>query len=229
MPSYYVPAQDELSSSVERVVLPGNEDYVLKVLDITENTKNDFNGKPVDVFTVKFAAESFADGAALEDNTGAPVESSPWLWKDIDPLRMGFKTDGTASLARQFFCAINGIADLTQRVPEGDTQDLIGRTVIGTLVVYKKKDGSFGNKITGFKTPSRRRGTRAAAPDEGAAAAAPVRRGQSAPSEEFEVDEEYLRAVASLVNDSDDPSDEEVDQIKADIGAARRPLDDLPF
>lgn len=216
MPSYYVPAQDELpSSSTERVVLPGGEDYVLEVLEITETTKNDFNGKPADVFTVKFGVQKFADGAPLEDTEGNKVTTTPWVWKDIDPSRMGFKTDGTPSLARQFFCAVNGIADATQRVPEGDTEDLIGRTLIGTLTVYKKKDGNFGNKVTVFKTPSRRRRAAAQAPVE--------------PEQDDEIDPSYLKAVASLVNDEDDPSEEVQAEVERKLKGGKKSKDGMPF
>jgi hypothetical protein len=161
MGEYSVPSPDELPSNSEfkRTILPGNEDYVVRVLELDAKTKPDFDGIPREVFVAKMAVVSFADGAPLEDIDGnkVPEADEIWLWKDLDLSRMGFRKDGTASISRQFFLAINGISDMNERIPKGETSELIGKTVIATLIVAKGRDGNNKNNITGFKTPGRRR------------------------------------------------------------------------
>jgi hypothetical protein len=203
VPRYSVPSKDELPAQQERSVLPGGEDYILKVLEIREENKKDYNGNMADVFTIKFGVVSFADGEPLEDTSGIPVTSEPWVWKDVDPTKMGFKMDGTASLGRQFFCAIHGISDLTQRVPDGDTDDLINKTVVATLGVVTGRDGSPRNRIMAFKTPSRRRGAGA----RGAAQTAPAP-ATSKPSLD-DIDPAFKNALGDLLDGAEVVKDED--------------------
>jgi hypothetical protein len=205
-----------MTGPIDRYPLPGNEDYKARILEIVEASKPDFNGKVVDVFTAKFDILSFKDGGALEDINGDAVDSR-WIWKDIDPARMGFKQDGTASLARQFFLAANGIDDLNEKIPAGNTEDLIGKDVILSLVVYTgKQDGKRKNRIVTIKPIVTRRRTTA----KPVVDAAPV------------VTDEYAAAVASLVEGTDLPSAEAIAATKATLKRGQAPakgVDDLPF
>lgn len=219
MTVYSVPAQDELESSIVRDPLPGGEDYKAIVLEANEATKPNFDGVMADVLTVKFDIVSFADGAPLEDTKGVAIEGGRWVWKDIDPKRMGFQQNGTASMARQFFAAVSGQADLTARIEGVDSSTLPGREVILSLVVKPKKDGTLKNNIIAIKPLGRRRGQ--------AANAAPVQHVAAA-----EVSPEYAAAVASLVTGEDNPSAETVGQFKGTIEKGTRTpqvSDDLPF
>lgn len=182
------------------------EDYRARILTIEEVTKPNYDGKIQDFLTVKFSIESFKDGGALEDTAGAPVDPGRWIWKDIDVKRMGFKQDGTASISRQFFLAANGIADLNERIPDGDTADLIDREVILSLIVYNKKTtGALANRINAIKPITKRRGQATAK------ATVPV------------VSDEYAAAVTRLVNGEDDPSE-------SDVAATKNALSgDVPF
>lgn len=212
MPSYSVPGADDLTGPVERLPLPGQEDYIAEILTIEETSKPNFDGVVQDFLTVKFDIQSFADGAPLEDIDGNKVDSR-WIWKDLDPTRMGFKQDGTASISRQFFLAANGISDLNAKIPAGDTDDLISRKVILSLIVYNKKmSGAQANRITAIKPISRRRGQAAQAD------AAPVARAKAAPA----VSDEYAAAVAGLVSLSDNPTPESIAQVKAALADAEK-------
>lgn len=215
MPQYTVPGADEMTGPVDRYPLPGNEDYRAKILDITENQKPDFNGKIQDVFTVKFDIQSFKDGGALEDINGEPVDSR-WIWKDVDPKRLGFKQDGTASIARQFFLSANGIDDLNEKIPSGDTDDLIDREVILSLIVYTgKQDGKRKNRLVAIKPVVTRR-TR-------------VRSADMAPAPAVtESSDEYAAAVAALASDEDEPTPAEIAKTKARLAKAGKD-DNLPF
>lgn len=200
MPSYRVPSPDELPKG-SRVIFPGGEDYLLKIEEITPTLKTDLNepnGPKRTFYTVKLSIESFADGNDLEDVEGKTTDEEgrplkgKWLWKDVDPERMGFTQAGVASIARQFFLSANGIADMNERIPAGDTQDLIGRYVVGSLIVKKIKDNTLRNNIVSFKPIGRRRGGRAAQPVEDAPPAT-SHRPQSSPA-----DEAFLAAVENV-------------------------------
>lgn len=207
MPSYRVPAPDELPKG-SRVIFPGGEDYLLKIEDITTTLKvdlNDPNGPKRTFYTVKFSVESFADGSDLEDVNGKTTDEAgqplkgKWLWKDVDPERMGFTQAGVASIARQFFLAANGISDMNERIPSGETQDLIGRYVVGSLIVKKIKDNSLRNNIVSFKAVGRRR-NRAQIIEE--PAPAEPRRTKPNPA-----DEAFLAAVQNVTQGEPTPED----------------------
>jgi len=204
MTHYTVPSKDEVSSGggIDRVALPGMEDYLCTVLAADPVRKNDFNGVERDFTRIELAVNTFADGGVLEDVNGNPVDDRK-IWRDIDTSRLGFRKDGTASLSRQFLVYINGISDITERVPDGDTSDLIGKTIIASLIVYTGvTDGKLRNKIVGFKPTVRTRRR-------------PVIGEGPPPAKTDEHDDEYARAVASLVNDTDDPTADEVEQTMA--------------
>ena len=102
---------------------------------------------------------------------------------------MGFKQDGTASIARQFFLAANGIADLNAKVPSGDTEELVGREVRLSLIVYLgKNDGKQKNRVVAIKPLGGRRGGGSAEISQSPTNTAPA------------IDPAYAAAVASLVN-----------------------------
>jgi hypothetical protein len=188
MANYSVPGADEFSGVEDRKALPGNEDYRAKILEVKQQAKPNFEGKIIDVFTIKFDILSFADGAPIEDIDGNKVESR-WIWKDVDPSRMGFKQDGTASIARQFFLAANGISDLNSKIPSGDTEDLVGREVRLSLIVYLgKNDGKQKNRVVTIKPLGGRRSSATAEISQSPTNTAPS------------VDPAYAAAVASLVN-----------------------------
>lgn len=215
---YSVPSQAELPKS-QRAVFPGGEDYLLTVLEITPALKNDFNGKQQDVLVFKFSIDSFADGAPLEDVEGNTTDPdgnpliNKWIWKDIDPKRMGFMQNGTASISRQCLLSLNGISDVTERIPDGDTDELVGRQVVGTLVVKPRKDGGKGNNITAFKPVKRRRGGRGAEQTQPAVEPAPappaVQRGQS-PEEAA-----FAAAVENVMDSDGEPSAEDLAAVAA--------------
>jgi hypothetical protein len=208
MANYSVPGSDEFSGVEDRKALPGNEDYRGKVIEIKQQAKPNFEGKIIDVFTIKFDIVSFADGAPLEDIDGNKVESR-WVWKDVDPTRMGFKQDGTASIARQFFLAANGIADLNAKVPSGDTEDLIGREVRLSLIVYLgKNDGKQKNRVIAIKPLTGRRS---------GAGSAEIQ--QSPTNTSPAVDPAYAAAVASLVNGTDTATSAQVAEISERLGS----------
>jgi hypothetical protein len=194
-----------MSSGTDKIPLPGNEDYICTVLAADNVRKNDYNGVERDFIRVELSVDSFADGGALEDIDSNTVTDRK-VWRDIDTSRLGFRKDGTASLSRQFLVFVNGLSDITERVPDGDTKDLIGKKVIASLIVYTGvSDGKQRNKIVGFKPTVRQR-----------------RKPASIPANEEDVktpdkvsDDVYAKAVASLVNDTDDPSDEEISQTMA--------------
>lgn len=155
---YEVPSADDLPKP-DRTILIGGEDYLLKVLNVTEEQKKEYKSETtVPKLVFKFTAESFADGGELQDVDGQPVPAGEvWLWTDVDLRKLGFMTNGTPALGRQLLLALNGITDPNQRVPKGNAADLVGQKVIAHVVV--RPDGS-ANKITGFKSlvGGRRRG-----------------------------------------------------------------------
>lgn len=187
MPSYEVPAQSEMVN-VDRKPLPGGEDYKATILECAESTGPNFDGEIVDQLKVKFGITAFADGAPLEDVTGEKLEGERWAWKDFEPKRLGFQQNGTPSLARQFFAAAIGLANITDRFPPFDTDDFKGREVILSLIVKNGQNGQPKNNITAIKPLGRRRG--------GAATGA---KAQAA------VSPEYAAAVADLVADGAKP------------------------
>ena len=209
MANYSVPGSDEFSGTEDRKALPGNEDYLGKVIEIKQQAKPNFEGKIIDVFTIKFDITAFADGAPLEDIDGNKVDSR-WIWKDVDPTRMGFKQDGTASIARQFFLAANGISDLNSKIPSGDTEDLIGKDVRLSLIVYLgKNDGKQKNRVIAIKPVGGRRGA-------AVVGSAPIEQ-SSRPS--AAVDPAYAAAVASLVNGTDTASAAQVAEVAERLGS----------
>lgn len=207
MPHYSVPSKEEVSSSSsgDKRPLPGNEDYLCKILAADSVRKNDYNGVERDFIRVELGVESFADGGALEDIDGITVTDRK-VWRDIDTSRLGFRKDGTASLSRQFLVYANGLTDITERVPDGDTIDLIGKQIIASMIVTTGTDGKQRNKIVSFKPVARRRRS----------APAPVVEKYDDPS-----DDQYAKAVAALVNDTDDPSDEEVQEVQTKLSDAK--------
>jgi len=208
MPYYSVPAQDDLvSAGSDRRPLPGNEDYKARVLEIGLSQKKDYNGVDAEFYTVKFGITSFADGAALEDVDGNPVDGERWIWRDIDSRRRGFMQSGVASMFRQFFLSANGISDMTDRIPSGDTDDLIGREVVLSLTVYPGRDGRQRNKIVAIKPITRRRGTFPPPP--------PAPPAEPPAIEPAEVSDEFAATLASLIEGTDAPTAEQIASAKA--------------
>lgn len=219
MPSYTA-LTNSTSTDTTRRPLVGEEDYKATILEVTEAQKKDFTtGEMKTVWTVKFDVTSFADGAALEDIDGNPVDGTRWLWKDMNPMANGFTAAGEPSAKRAFLLAANGINDMNAQIPGGDTDDLIGREIVLTLRVGTGKDGKQRNYIKGMKAVSRRRVGRApATASEDADRQAVENTHNNAGSHHSPKDDPYLTAVASLVTGSDDPTDEEVASIAAKVG-----------
>ena len=210
MSSYSVPSKDELGSGEFRNPLPGNEDYILSIKDIESIKKPDYNGNVRDFLKVTFSVVSFADGGALEDIDGNSTADRV-LWRDIDLTKLGFMKSGTASMSRQFLIYANGITDIMEKIPTGDTEDLIGRTIIASLIVYTGNDGKQRNKIVAMKPNVQKR--RRPSLGEGSPVVSSKR--DTTIVEEPVTNDEYAKAVASLVNDTDEPTDEEIEQTKA--------------
>lgn len=214
MAHYTVPSKEEVSSSggsYDRIALPGNEDYLCTVKAVEPVRRKDYNGVERDFLRVEFSVDSFSDGGTLEDVNGNPVDDRK-IWRDIDTTRLGFRKDGTASLSRQFLVFINGISDITARIPDGDTDDFIGKQIIASLIVYTgPTDGKQRNKIVGFKPTGRRRG------GSGKTNTMTMDAHIVSSEDKKPVDDEYAKAVAALVNDTDDPSPDEVAQVKAEL------------
>jgi hypothetical protein len=103
---------------------------------------------------------------------------------------MGFKKDGTASIARQFFLAANGISDLQSRVPNSNTDDLIGKEVNVSLIVYVGKDGKQRNRIVTIKALGSRRRPVVSSP----ATQEPVR----VETQQVDPNSEYMQKVNDL-------------------------------
>lgn len=158
MPEYEVPSKEDSASGGEfKEPLPGQEDYLARIAEIKEVTRPNFNGVATDFLTVRFEIDTFADGVPLEDIKGVVVEPGRYAWKDVDPKKLGFMTNGTPSISRQFFAAANGISDVEAHIPPFKTEDFINRQVILSLSVYTSpKDGKQRNKITAVKALGRR-------------------------------------------------------------------------
>jgi hypothetical protein len=194
---YHVPDQDDLVSAV-RVPLVGGEDYRVKLLSLEPKLKTTiYNPKEQTWWVLKMEAISFADGAPLEDTDGNPVEPGRWLWLDLDPNRLGFQQNGTASKTRQFLLAANGISDMTSSLPAGDTEDLIGRE----FIVHVEVNKNLKNKVTAFKALGKRR--RGATMVE--------------PGPEVIIDPAYAAAVERLMNG--EASAEDTEAVEARLNA----------
>jgi len=184
VPEYSVPEPSE--SGPERRPLVGGEDYKVRLLSLEVKLKaSAFDPVAKNWWVLKMAAISFADGAPLEDIDGNPVTDERWLWCDVEPTRLGFQQNGTASKTRQFLLAANGISDMAATLPGGNTDDLINREFVVTVAVTPKQK----NKVTAFKSLSRRRGQAQVATDT--------------PSG----NDEYTARVARLMNGEADEAD----------------------
>jgi hypothetical protein len=104
---------------------------------------------------------------------------------------------------RQFFLSANGISDMSAHIPGGDTNDLIGREVRLSLVVYSGRDGRQRNKIIAIKPVGGRR----QAPTSQSAPTAPA-------AEPPAVSEEFAATLASLIDGTDTPSAESVEAVR---------------
>lgn len=218
MPTYAPLTNDP--GGEDRVPLVGEEDYRATILEVTAGKKKDFtSGELKDVWTIKFNITSFADGAPAEDINGNQVESR-WIWKDCNPNARGFTAAGEPSVLRQFLLAANGISDIAAELPGGDTDALIGREVVLTLrTAPGMKDGKYRNYVKGIKAISRRRTGKAVGQTDSAvqngavghpATAPQPTAGRQAMDNGLTIDDAYLKAVASLVSDSDDPEPSEI-------------------
>lgn len=225
-----MPVYNELTnqtdSSSTRRPLPGDEDYRAKILEVTEELRPDFTTKePKLTWSIKFDITSFADGAPLEDIDGNAVDGSRWAWKNVNPLANGFTAAGEPSAKRQFLLAAHGLIDPTSVIPAGDTDELIGREVVLTLRCKPAANGQLKNYITAMKPLTRRRSgrtdgtpTQAGNPTAVSDVSDSNRRevgGHSATrtSEPANIDPAYLKAVASLVNDTDEPTELELSDV----------------
>jgi len=198
--SYSVPSQEEIeeNSGGDRVALPGNEQYLAEVVELEDITKPNFDGKMQDYLKCKWNITSFRDGSDLEDLDQTLVPDGRWIWRDIDFARVGFMRDGTPSLARQFFLSAIGQSDMTAKIEDISNDDIMGKQMVLTLVVYnKQKDGKQANRVSAIspvRAPRRGGATVDAASSEALAT-------QPANTTATELPPEMAAAVADLTAD----------------------------
>lgn len=150
------------------------DDYILQVLSVTERPNRvDIFDKNVPQRTytdleIRFTIVSFANGDEIVDEDGAEVHEArtPLFFDWIDPTRTGLKPQ--PSKARKFFAYATGVA-LEDRIDIEDFQSLVGKRLIGVVIIKPNAKGERKNKVTDYRPIRARRGRAAAE-----VAAAPV-------------------------------------------------------
>lgn len=153
------------------------DDYILEVSEVNiQKDKVDIFDKPApgkpqrtyDGLEVRFRIISFANGDELVDENGAdiPANRNPLFFDWFDPERVGLKPQ--PAKARKFFAYATGV-ELEDRIDIEDFADLVGKRLIGVVVVKTSGAGVRRNKIVDYRPIRRRRGAAAQA----AAAVAP--------------------------------------------------------
>ena len=156
------------------------DDYILEVESITiQKDKVDIFDKPkpgqpqrtYDGLEVHFRPISFANGDELVDEDGNDIPSmrNPLFFDWFDPERVGLKPQ--PAKARKFFAYSTGV-ELEDRIDIEDFNDLVGKRLIGTVIITTKNDVR-RNKISDYR-PIRQRRRRAAETAEAAPVAKPV-------------------------------------------------------
>jgi len=159
------------------------DDYILQVLSVTEQPgKVDIfdkppAGVPQRTYTgleVRFTIVSFANGDELVDEDGAEVHEArtPLFFDWFDPERVGLKPQ--PAKARKFFAFAMG-KELEDRIDIEDWAELVGKRLIGGVIVKPNAKGERRNKVVDYRPiRARRRAAAASAADPAAAAAAKV-------------------------------------------------------
>ena len=157
------------------------DDYILEVRQITiQPGKVDIFDKPkegqaqrvYDGLEVRFHPVSFANGDEVVDEDGEdiPENRDPLFFDWFDPAKVGLKPQ--PSKARKFFAFSTGV-ELEDRIDIEDFQSLVGKRLLGTVVIKPNAKGIKKNKITDYRPIRVRRGrSAAAAPAVDVAAAA---------------------------------------------------------
>jgi len=147
------------------------DDYILEVQTVTEQPgKVDIfdkpaAGQPQRTYTgleVRFRIISFANGDEIVDENGAdiPAARNPLFFDWFDPQRVGLKPQ--PSKARKFFAFSTG-KELEDRIDIENWSDLIGKRLIGVVIVKANAAGIRRNKISDYRPIRARRRAAAAA------------------------------------------------------------------
>jgi hypothetical protein len=153
------------------------DDYILEVQSVTEQPgKVDIfdkpkAGEPQRTYTgleVRFRLVSFANGDEIvdEDGNDIPAARNPLFFDWFDPERVGLKPQ--PAKARKFFAFAMG-KELEDRIDIENWSDMIGKRLIGVVIIKTNAAGVRRNKITDYRPIRTRR--RAAAPAPAAQAA----------------------------------------------------------
>lgn len=148
------------------------DDYILEVSEVNiQKDKVDIFDKPkpgqpqrtYDGLEVRFRIISFANGDELVDENGAdiPEARNPLFFDWFDPERVGLKPQ--PAKARKFFAYATGV-ELEDRIDIEDFADLVGKRLIGVVVVKTSAAGIRRNKVVDYRPIRRRRGPAAQAP-----------------------------------------------------------------
>ena len=143
------------------------DDYILEVAEVNIQVgKVDIYDKPkpgepqrtYDGLEVRFRPISFANGDELVDEDGEeiPESRSPLFFDWFDPERVGLKPN--IAKARKFFAYSTGV-EVEDRIDIDDFQSLVGKRLIGTVVIKPNKAGVKKNKITDYRPIRRHRRT----------------------------------------------------------------------
>lgn len=205
-----VPSADEYeaqrASGTSDFSLFPSDDYVLEVQEINlQPNKVDIfhkpkEGEPQRTFLgleVRFRPISFANGDELVDEDGNEIPSTrnPLFFDWFDTERVGLKP--VPAKARKFFAFASG-RELEDRIDIEDFQTLVGKRLIGTVII-KDKNGTKRNNITDYRLIRRRRGA-------GLSAAAPAASPEAAAAAKIAAPAEDLVAAAKEIfkDDMDD-------------------------
>lgn len=142
------------------------DDYILEVESVTiQKDKVDIFDKPkpgeaqrtYDGLEVRFRPISFANGDELvdEDGNDIPANRNPLFFDWFDPERVGLKPQ--PAKARKFFAYSTGV-ELEDRIDIEDFADLVGKRLIGVVVIKTNAAGVRRNKVTDYRPIRRRRG-----------------------------------------------------------------------
>ena len=146
------------------------DDYILEVSEVNiQKDKVDIFDKPkpgqpqrtYDGLEVRFRIISFANGDELVDENGAdiPEARNPLFFDWFDPERVGLKPQ--PAKARKFFAFSTGV-ELEDRIDIEDFQELVGKRLIGVVVIKTSGAGVRRNKVTDYRPIRRRRAAAAA-------------------------------------------------------------------
>lgn len=143
------------------------DDYILEVQSVAiQKDKVDIFSKENRVYDgleVRFRVISFANGDELVDEDGNDIHPQrvPLFFDWFDPERVGLKPQ--PAKARKFFAYSTGV-ELEDRIDIDDFQSLVGKRLIGVVIIKANAAGIKRNKIADYRPIRARRGRPAAAP-----------------------------------------------------------------